>query len=933
MSSQTFGYTGGSQTFVVPPLVSFVSIECWGAEGTAGGGTVPGAGGKGGRIKVRLPVTPGETLTVRVGGKPTTSSAGFNGGGASSTSTSTRRGGGGGGATDVRQGGTDLASRVVVAGGGGGGGGGDVYPVFGGGSDTHGPGGSGGFQSGVGGFTAGTAGPAIHPDTHSASATGGKGGLINGGGQPGTAQHLGAVQPGPTGTPGGLGQGGAWTIGTAGLSNTAVAGGGGGGFYGGGAGCVSDGNPAGAASGGGGGSSYFAGGSTLLAWTDATRSGNGQVIITWTAPPPAPTAVTPSAASTVTTIYVDVTANLVAQADGNLVKLQAQLATDSGFTTNLIDYTQDNTHFIASGAASINDLLVPQIGTWYVRAREVDDAGGVGPWSTFNSFTVSPPAPPVPTLTAPAANATVNTSRPTLVAVLGAASDGRTSGAQWLLSQSPTFASGNVTVNSPNGYNNILYGNDSAIVPTVDALLNGTWYVKVRAIDQFGIASAYSAANQFQVDYKPVPVSMSPTAGAVKSFGATIRFAWSFTDPAPTATQGAYQIIVERISDGASVLDTGKITSTIPHADLAISATYKDTPLRWRIRLWDNNDVVGNYSGNQVFSISDPPVITIVSPTAGGTVNTGRPTFTWTLDAGSHQQAYQVSIRRTSDNVYVYISPWTTSTDLFHTTPNVVLENAENYSVTIQVRDVDLTQSAVSRLFSAAYDAPPRILFTADGTTYDDDGYVSIDWSASSPDPTFSFWRIYRQDVGAGTEPELLAELSYSDLNSYQDWTAASNHYYVYQVTQLADRSGELLESPFDPDPAITSITSSHYWLICPEDPSLNTRVSNVTSDGYDVEYEEADYIVPGRGRRKEYGTRLGVNGSLTAQYRTLPDKTATQQKNELEHAKNELVLFNLRDPFGNVYKVALGNIHVDRIAGTGTNEFVDVTIPYIEVA
>ena len=39
-----------------------------------------------------------------------------------------------------------------------------------------------------------------------------------------------------------------------------------------------------------------------------------------------------------------------------------------------------------------------------------------------------------------------------------------------------------------------------------------------------------------------------------------------------------------------------------------------------------------------------------------------------------------------------------------------------------------------------------------------------------------------------------------------------------------------------------------------------------------------------------------------------------------------------LRTPFGDVYQVSAGQIQVERIAGTGANEFVNMTIPYLEL-
>ncbi|MGA8574213.1 MAG: glycine-rich protein [Candidatus Cybelea sp.] len=104
----TFNYTGAQQNFTVPTGATHVTVKAYGGSSGSGLG--------GGYVKATIPVTPGESLAVFVGGNSSGSSGGFNGGGNSGV----RRGYGGGGASDVREGGDAFAHRVIVAGGGGG---------------------------------------------------------------------------------------------------------------------------------------------------------------------------------------------------------------------------------------------------------------------------------------------------------------------------------------------------------------------------------------------------------------------------------------------------------------------------------------------------------------------------------------------------------------------------------------------------------------------------------------------------------------------------------------------------------------------------------------------------------------------------------------------------------------------------------------------
>ncbi len=190
----SFAYTGAPQTFVVPAGVTSLQVT---AEGGAGGQDPYGAGsgapgqpgGVGGRVTATLTVTPGETLTVYVGGKGSASSVGTSPGGYNGGGTGDEVGGSGGGATDLRRA-TATAdavglNRLLVAGGGGGGGYNDIPGQSAGGNGgaptgsngQDGPisffaGGRGGTQSGPGG----NANANIGGDYRNARAGGGAGG-------------------------------------------------------------------------------------------------------------------------------------------------------------------------------------------------------------------------------------------------------------------------------------------------------------------------------------------------------------------------------------------------------------------------------------------------------------------------------------------------------------------------------------------------------------------------------------------------------------------------------------------------------------------------------------------------------------------------------------------------------------------------------------
>ncbi len=274
---KTFYYTGHAERFVVPSGVTTIEVDAIGAAG--GGIRYPKycygpCFGRGGRIEAEIPVRPGETLYVRVGGKglraPSGDAGGFNGGGTGGNG-GYWGGNGGGGASDVREGGDKLKDRILVAGGGGAEGTGHLsFQCCNGGDGGGTVGGDGGFGSMKGGGGSG------------GSQTEGGGG---GKGNVGYGSHSG--QPGANGVNGTLGSGGPGGAGGQGGSFGAGGGGGGGGggYYGGGGGGGGVGSYGFAQSGGGGGggSSYIepkaTHAKTWQGWKPAVH--DGRIVFSW----------------------------------------------------------------------------------------------------------------------------------------------------------------------------------------------------------------------------------------------------------------------------------------------------------------------------------------------------------------------------------------------------------------------------------------------------------------------------------------------------------------------------------------------------------------------------------------------------------------------------------------------------------------------------
>ncbi|GAB3877645.1 hypothetical protein GCM10028824_38090 [Hymenobacter segetis] len=282
--TSSFALTGAPQTYVVPAGASQLQVVATGAY-------------NGAVVRATVAATPGETLTVMVGGQGVTNSVGSGGGGATfrgyNGGGASPDGGRGGGATDLRRSGTStgdyLTSRnaLLVAGGGGSG---------------------------------GNAGPVARSSfaIQNTSGNGGAGGTPNGGNGTGAAGYIGT---GASQTAVGASASGAASNNVGGAGNT-YGGNGGGGYYGGGSGKSTISTSPYNCGGGGGGSSWVMASGTAISYATSGAFGDGSLtitpIITYTAAPvvtaPAnsgtvatatPTYSGTAAASSTVVVYVD----------------------------------------------------------------------------------------------------------------------------------------------------------------------------------------------------------------------------------------------------------------------------------------------------------------------------------------------------------------------------------------------------------------------------------------------------------------------------------------------------------------------------------------------------------------------------------------------------------------------------------------------------
>ena len=170
----------------------------------------------------------------------------------------------------------------------------------------------------------------------------------------------------------------------------------------------------------------------------------------------------------------------------------------------------------------------------------------------------------------------------------------------------------------------------------------GTWYLRAKSVDVLGNESAYSSYVSFTISAPPNAVPTQYLFGDVYTYASSIDLAWQPT-LFGTDTQGSYQVILETAT-GTAITDTGQVTSSDSFATMTSLGSYKDVQLRWKVRIWDNEGIVGPYSDWQLFTLSDGATVVITAP--ADPIDNPSPTVTWTFApaGGRAQTEFQVSV-------------------------------------------------------------------------------------------------------------------------------------------------------------------------------------------------------------------------------------------------------------------------------------------------
>ena len=414
------------------------------------------------------------------------------------------------------------------------------------------------------------------------------------------------------------------------------------------------------------------------------------------------------------------------------------------------------------------------------------------------------------------------------------------------------------------------------VLPITQALMQAnsppgpaTWYVRAALVDEWGKQGLWSASQTFQVSHPPSASTVAPSGVNTYGTGA-VTFNWTTSDPYVNDYQTAYEVIVEKNSDGSVVYDSGKITSTNKILiSSALGIANKDIQLRWKVRAWDMDDVPGAYSSTLLFRIEDPPTVVVSSPVGGTPIATPFVvvTFTPTVGGGRTINKYSVVIAQGSTTVfdsggYITLAPPTASgVPITYNSGVSVYKNDQQYTMTLKVQDSDGLEVTQIVAFSTHWTPPaPATGVAADITQYNVEGagYVQVTWNDTARDPAFVNWIVYRKSdeinlstlavIKAGTWQPLASVYIPAASYVYQDYTTPAAHKVSYYVSQVVNRFGDLIESETI-TPVVVYPHSDGYWVLM---DAGSVRLSIVTGDSYTDEYGKERLCKHLRSKRQD---------------------------------------------------------------------------------
>lgn len=261
-------------------------------------------------------------------------------------------------------------------------------------------------------------------------------------------------------------------------------------------------------------------------------------------------------------------------------------------------------------------------------------------------------------------------------------------------------------------------------------------------------------------------------------------FAWVFGDDNTVDAQTAYELVVQRVSDSVDVVSTGKVTSGTASRNIAGGTIANGQAYRWRVRTYDELDVVGEWSAWDTFTASALGNLTITTPAADNPagLDSSSVLIEWSYAQGDGylQTQRRVKLVRVSDEATLSDTTMQASTATAYTITDVPTDVAVRVELSI-VNNAPGTPTVgpTLRLLTTSYGLP----MTPEATLTPGEAWVDIEVVNPSPTgsrPEVALNYIERRETGSGDDFVAVGTAAIN--GSYRDHATRSGVGYDYRV-------------------------------------------------------------------------------------------------------------------------------------------------------
>lgn len=319
-----------------------------------------------------------------------------------------------------------------------------------------------------------------------------------------------------------------------------------------------------------------------------------------------------------------------------------------------------------------------------------------------------------------------------------------------------------------------------------------------------------------------------------------------------------------------------------------------------RKRFRDVSNTYGPWSDYLIIRPSQPPVV--AQAVAIDTTDPA-PAIDWTFTSpsGKAQTHYRVVITATTGGAVVYDSGDVVSAATVHQVPGELLTNATQYQATVTAYDSDdLAGTWTPAAFTTAF-GTPNALASATATPDESRSSIVVGWAATDLTAAL-FWRyrVYRLDAFTGHFVQI-GEVADPAVLTFEDLEAPVGDDVTYAVTV----SNGWAES----DPAtISTTTTGAWWILDPSDPNLIFQLPRVAPGQSQTWAADDESFLPlGRGAPLIVTGEGGLPPTGQLSVTMLYDEHGVFTL--LRRAQARLPYVVLKSPFGEVYRVKIGNL------------------------